>query len=236
MTHVGEAIASSAAAVIVGLGGMAFAHFGLFNTTGPAVAVSVAVTLLAALTLTPAMLRLLGPRAFWPARAEAAAPLPLLGAARPPGHPPPDGRDRRVLVLLLPLNLAVLKTGQNFNFLGDLSTTVEAHAGFNTVEAHFGAGNALPGTLVIQSAKHAAHRRVGCPASIALNARLAALPGMRAVQGPTRPAGQPIAYQAYARSPQIQAALARNLSAGRARWRSTRSPAVPTPTAQRRRS
>ena len=74
MTHVGEAIASSAAAVILGIGGMVFAQFGLFNTTGPAVAVSVAITLAAALTITPALLRILGRGAFWPSRVQATRP------------------------------------------------------------------------------------------------------------------------------------------------------------------
>jgi RND superfamily putative drug exporter len=43
-----------------------FAEFGKFRYTGPAVAVSLAVALIGAMTLTPALLRLVGPIAFWP--------------------------------------------------------------------------------------------------------------------------------------------------------------------------
>jgi RND superfamily putative drug exporter len=64
--HVGGALAASAATVIVGLGMMIFAEFGKFRYTGPAVAVSLAVALIGALTLTPAMLCLVGKIAFWP--------------------------------------------------------------------------------------------------------------------------------------------------------------------------
>ncbi|MGH2390419.1 MAG: MMPL family transporter [Chloroflexota bacterium] len=212
MAHVGEAIASSGAAVIVGLGGMAFANFGLFNTTGPAVAVGVAITLLAALTLTPAILRLLGTRAFWPARIEAARPSTFWGAVGCRVTARPILAVVGVLVVALPLNLAVLKTGQNFNFLSDLNKTVEAHGGFDTMQAHYGAGNVLPGTLVIQAGQSL--RSVsGLDRLDALDARLAALPGISTVQGPTRPAGTPIPYAGFASSPSVRAALARNLSA-----------------------
>jgi uncharacterized membrane protein YdfJ with MMPL/SSD domain len=212
MTRVGEAIASSASAVIVGLGAMAFAEFGLFNTTGPAVAIGVAITLLAALTLTPAMLRLLGHRAFWPARVEGARPPRFWGAVGRFVTTRPLTVVLATLALLLPLNLAVLKTGQNFNFLGDLGSNVEARAGFATVEAHYGAGNALPATLVIQ-APASLRTATGLAALDRFAAKLVSEPGITSVQGPTRPAGQPIAYQTYATSPHVAAALANNLSA-----------------------
>jgi RND superfamily putative drug exporter len=212
MAHVGEAIASSGAAVIVGLGGMAFANFGLFNTTGPAVAVGVAITLAAALTLTPAILRLLGTRAFWPARIEAPRPSTFWNAVGRRVTARPVLAIVGVLVVALPLNLAVLKTGQNFNFLADLSSTVEAHSGFDAVQAHYGAGNALPGDLVIEANQNL-RTASGLRALDALDARLAALPGISTVQGPTRPAGKPIAYSEFATNTQVKADLARNLSA-----------------------
>lgn len=73
MAIVGAVIASSAATVIVGFMSQGVAEFGLYRTTGPAMAIAVLVTLLAGLTLTPALLSLLGRRAFWPWRAERAA-------------------------------------------------------------------------------------------------------------------------------------------------------------------
>jgi RND superfamily putative drug exporter len=66
MAIIGGVIASSAATVIVGFASQGVARFGLYRTTGPAMAIAVVITLLAGLTLTPALLALFGRWAFWP--------------------------------------------------------------------------------------------------------------------------------------------------------------------------
>src|SRR5262249_56413422 len=70
---VGEALAASAGTVMVGLGLMALAEFAKVRYAGPAIALSLAVALLGSLTLTPALLRLLGKAAFWPRRPPSAS-------------------------------------------------------------------------------------------------------------------------------------------------------------------
>jgi RND superfamily putative drug exporter len=70
MAVIGSVIASSAATVIVGFASEGVAEFGLYATTGPAMAIAVAITLLAGLTLTPALLAALGRWAFWPSHPE----------------------------------------------------------------------------------------------------------------------------------------------------------------------
>ena len=64
--RIGAVISASAATVIVGLGSMAFAQFGMIQTMGPALAVAIFVTLIAGLTLTPALLAIFGHYLFWP--------------------------------------------------------------------------------------------------------------------------------------------------------------------------
>src|SRR5262249_37477458 len=65
VSAVGGALAASAGTVICGLGLMGFAEFAKVRCAGPAIALSLAVALLASLTLTPALLQLLGRAVFW---------------------------------------------------------------------------------------------------------------------------------------------------------------------------
>jgi putative drug exporter of the RND superfamily len=64
--RVGEAISSAAAAVMAAFGALVLAALGFFTTLGPALAIGAAVTMLAALTLVPAVVALLGRFVFWP--------------------------------------------------------------------------------------------------------------------------------------------------------------------------
>lgn len=66
MAVLGGVMASSAASTIVGFSAQSFAQFGLFRTMGPALAVTVAITFAAGLTLTPALVRGFGRSLFWP--------------------------------------------------------------------------------------------------------------------------------------------------------------------------
>ena len=66
--RVGAAICSAAFAVIAAFGALVLAVLGFFSTLGPALALGVAVMLLAALTLVPALVAVLGRRVFWPTR------------------------------------------------------------------------------------------------------------------------------------------------------------------------
>jgi RND superfamily putative drug exporter len=69
VTRVGEAIASAAGAVIIAFLALTLSTLGLFTSLGPALAIAVFTTLLAGLTLVPAVVSLLGTRVFWPSKA-----------------------------------------------------------------------------------------------------------------------------------------------------------------------
>ncbi|AYF77111.1 MMPL family transporter [Nocardia yunnanensis] len=69
VTRVGEAITSAAAAVIIAFGALTLSTLGMFRSMGVALAIAVAVTLLAGLTLIPAIVSLLGTKVFWPSKA-----------------------------------------------------------------------------------------------------------------------------------------------------------------------
>ncbi len=92
----GEAIASAGGAVIVAFLALVLSSLELFRSIGPALAIAVAMTLLAALTLVPAVVSLLGTRVFWPSKAWRDEPTarPVRGHRRPPGSPPGPLRGR----------------------------------------------------------------------------------------------------------------------------------------------
>lgn len=61
-------IGSSALTTIAGFSAQAVSEFGMFRTIGPAMAITIAITLVTALTLAPALMRMLGEALFWPHR------------------------------------------------------------------------------------------------------------------------------------------------------------------------
>src|SRR5262249_22149047 len=84
--HVGGALTASAGTVVWGLGLMVFAEFAKVRCAGPAIALALVVALVASLTLTPAVLTLLGRRGVWPRPLPGSSqldPRPLLCPVRP---------------------------------------------------------------------------------------------------------------------------------------------------------
>jgi RND superfamily putative drug exporter len=75
-------LASTAASTMVGFSAQVVAQFGLFRTMGPALAISVFITLVAGVTLTPAVMRLFGRWLFWPGDVDS-------GRGVRTGHGPP---------------------------------------------------------------------------------------------------------------------------------------------------
>jgi RND superfamily putative drug exporter len=184
VTRVGESISSSAGTVITGFMAMAFAQLGLFNTTGPTLAVGVIVSLLAGLTLTPALLSLLGQRTFWPGKAQHRNTGAIYKrtsqwvSARP--------LQTIVIIVLLMAPLAVYGLGQEatFDFLADLPDDEESVEGFRTLETHIGAGEMQPLTAV---AVLGTDDLTGAAAS--LTQRLEQVDGVAAVRSATQPLG-----------------------------------------------
>jgi len=66
LSNVGNALTASAGTVMCGIGMLVFAEFGKFHQAGIGITLGLAIVLCAALTLSPALLRLFGRWAFWP--------------------------------------------------------------------------------------------------------------------------------------------------------------------------
>ncbi|MEU0255294.1 MMPL family transporter [Streptomyces sp. NPDC006184] len=68
VARVGEAIASAAGAVVIAFLALSLSTLGFLKQMGPALAIAVAATLVAGLTLIPAVVSLIGPKVFWPSK------------------------------------------------------------------------------------------------------------------------------------------------------------------------
>jgi len=153
---VGGALAASAGTVICGLGMMGLAEFAKVRCAGPAIALGLAVALAASLTLTPALLHLLGRKVFWPVG------LPK----KPTGAHGPDlwmRISRKViekpvliwglaLAGLIPLALLGLRVRPTFKPTSELSPSSSSIQGLEAIQRHFTAGETGPITVLLASA------------------------------------------------------------------------------------
>jgi len=139
---------------------------------GPVLAIGIAVMLLASFTLLPALLSILGDRAFWPTHTR-----PRRGAGGSPEEPPQirDGGDppaprpsvweraadlvrRRsgriivgVLALLVVLSLGNLTNHESLGFGQGVTKPTNSSRGTEALERHFPAGLGAPMTAVVKA-------------------------------------------------------------------------------------
>lgn len=166
---VGEALLASALTTILGLSTMFFADFGKFRYSGPVIGLCLVVTLLASLTMTPALLHALGSAVFWP-RVVGRRKLQPLTPTRP--EPPVTNRfaaaiwewSARIIVaypgrvLIASLVLMTPLAGYGFHtekrvtydFLSALSPGRPSKRGAEILHRHFPVGESGPVTVLIQ--------------------------------------------------------------------------------------
>ncbi len=236
MRAVGEAITSSAGTVILSLLTLLLATIGLYSSLGPTLAISVAVMLVAGLTLVPALLTWLGRVAFWPFipryQPEVAAADAQPGeVARLRGFWGRLGawtaRHRVVALVGSVLLLAILALGnlgiaRSYNFLTSFRDQTDATTGYAVLQDHFPAGSLAPTTVLIQLRGTDANAYNHLAEIDAITAELARQPHVAEVQGPTRPLGQPPSVSPQA----LQASIATLPAALKQAIRSGQTPQV----------
>jgi hypothetical protein len=154
--RIGAVITASAATVIVGLGSMAFGEFGMIQTTGPALAITIFVTLVAGLTLTPALLGIFGHYLFWPMheRDESVAnPRSFFARlAAAVSRRPAVVASVLIAALLVPVaGIPAMRT--SFDAVADLPANSDARAGFDLVAQHLGRGKIMPVSGVMRRSR-----------------------------------------------------------------------------------
>jgi putative drug exporter of the RND superfamily len=206
--RVGPAIATAAGAVIIAFMALTLSSLSLFRSLGPALAIAVAVTLAAGLTLIPAVVSLLGIRVFWPSRAWKTEPsgarFAAIGTAlgRHPGRFAAASGG-----LLVILAIAALGFHPTFDLSSGSTATTESAVYGNVLLKGFPAGTTQPTEVLLRS-------DTGQPLSAAALAayrdRLAAVPGVAHVAPPRLAENGTVAdYQVILTAPgQSDAAMA----------------------------
>jgi RND superfamily putative drug exporter len=183
VARVGEAIASAAGAVIIAFLALTLSTLGLFKSLGPALAIAVAVTLIAGLTLIPAIVSLLGTKVFWPSKKWKVEPTGTRFAAigRSVGRRPIAyaGASGAILVVL-----AIFALGFHPNFdLGGGSTSSSSESTVFQAELLKGlpAGATQPSEVFVRSNNSAP---LDTSQLTAYEAKLQAVPGVGQVSKP----------------------------------------------------
>lgn len=195
---IGKVIAASAATVAVTFLGMVFTQLPSFTSVGPALAVSIAVAFLAAITLLPAVLVLAGRRGWVAPRRPITGRLWQRSAVhivrRPAAHLMVS------LMLLMALGACALFMHPTYNDRMQLPASAESNLGYSAMAEHFSTSSLLPEYIYVHSP-----RDLRTPQALAdleqMAGRVAQLPGVTTVRGVTRPTGQPldqtkVSYQA----------------------------------------
>lgn len=215
LSAVGGALAASAGTVICGLMMLGCAEFTKLRCTGPAVALSLLIGLLASLTLTPALLRLLGRGVFWPKRCPSGEPRSVLPfPTRTLGGRFLTLMARRPwtvwlasVLLLAPLACAGYGTPHSYGVCNELSPTAPSRRGLEMIREHFPPGEMSPLAILLprteswQTAQSQARL-------LQLTKALEAVPNVADVRSATQPLGKPVLLQGTERWASLMAAPA----------------------------
>ena len=150
--RIGAVIAASGITTMVGLSALGMARFGLVQTMGPGLALAVGITLLAGLTLTPALLSLFGRYLFWPRKTSVENTQPSTFwvkvsnlVARRPFIP-----VVLITVLLVLPYIGLTQYRENLAMVASLPKTTDARQGFDAIARYFPQGEFAPAVVLLQ--------------------------------------------------------------------------------------
>jgi putative drug exporter of the RND superfamily len=146
-----EAIAASGLTVTLAVLTLFFAEYGDYRSFAPVLGFGVFITLIAGLTLMPALLALLGRRAFWP-RVPKEGDVTRHRTWERVALWVADGPRRAVAlvaVVLVVLALGCLFYSPRFSFTEDFLTSMPSSEGYSLLEKHFPKGALAPTTVLM---------------------------------------------------------------------------------------
>ena len=205
IVQVGAALIASAGTVIVGLGMLYFSDFAKIQYTGPAIALSLTMALVAALTLAPVLLSWLRGAIFWPFKpphhvkgadpeAESLEQIPMTGfwirvADLVVKYP--------IMILtfclagLIPLAIIGAQTKANYSQLADLDPDRPSVIGAGVIRRYFAVGELSPTVALVDNPRIDFQSPAGRDAVQETSRRLMSIPVVAEVRSLTQPLGKP---------------------------------------------
>jgi len=151
--RISPVIAASALTVIVAFLSLGISRFGMNTTTGYALAIGVAITLVAGLTLVPALMSLFGNILFWPAKITSVKKEGRFG-----WHVVGDWVSKHPVIVIVPILIVLLlpytalpQLVRSADIINQLPQKAQSVEGFKVMNAHFPAGELSPLYLLIES-------------------------------------------------------------------------------------
>lgn len=151
--QIGPVITASAITVIIAFLSMGISRFGMNRTTGYALAIGVAVTLVAGLTLVPALMSLFGKFLFWPAKISGPKKEGRFG-----WHKVGNWVSQHPVMVIVPILVVLIlpyaalpNLIRSADIISQLPQKAESAEGFKMMNAHFPAGEFSPLNILIES-------------------------------------------------------------------------------------
>lgn len=146
----GKTIALSVITVLIAFFSLIFSESPIYKS-GICVVIGGAMLLLEIVTLTPFTMKLLGGRLFWPSKETAGHKESRVWGGMASASTKRPVISVVVTVLIIVVSLVFYQQKLNFDQIGELKDRYPSSKGFNLVAEHFGRGQAMPSTLVIES-------------------------------------------------------------------------------------
>ncbi len=165
VTWAGQSIATSGSTAIIVTVALAFSGVALLAEWGMVLSIAILITILVALTLLPALLKLIGPRVFWPmtgprfaraaevANARSAARSTYFYRAARFSERRPAWVVAAVVLVSLPIVAVALQVPVSYDFYQQLPGGRSATDGLAQLGANYGNGFAVPSFALVTFAE-----------------------------------------------------------------------------------
>ena len=181
LRHIGPVIAASALTVMVAFLSLGISNFGMNRTIGYALAIGVGVTLLAGLTLVPALTALFGKYLFWPAKISGFKPEAKKSFWHTIGNlvsRHPVAVAVPIVALLLVPFLALPRLEKTPDMINQLPQSSESVQGYHIMTERFPSGNFASLYALISAPGKNMAGSAFLPVLEEISGKLAAVPGV----------------------------------------------------------